>query len=532
MNSSKFSFSLGNYRCFPHDSPANFTIGDGITAFVGSNNSGKTALLRFFYDFREAFERLVARPQPASNRGDLPVAETVRDREELLHNRNSFDMSISVEFPPNHSVEVKRATQLVEATVHRPGTSMVVHRVNGFRAADIEAAQGRNDIVYRQSDDVAMIDLGTILQSTRELKRNCYIPAFRNALNLGGARSYDILVGNAFVTDWIAAKDGETLAKRRTASKVEEDVCRLMGFKKFQARKAAASPSLLIQIDDSDYPMEDVGSGVAQLLMLLGTVALKKPSFLFIDEPELNLHPSLQLDLVTALASYVNGNLVFATHNLGLARAAATRIYTVQRDANGCSSVRPLEDNPTLAQVLGELQFGAYSQVGGNRVLLVEGPDDVLVFQQFLRKFGEDHNVVLLPLGGRSLINGGSTTQLAEIGRICPNIAAIIDSEKPSEGSPIEASRIDFKTNCESLQFRCHLTERRATEHYFTQRSLTAAFGEGAVALDPYAPIKLSGGWYKGRNWLAAKEMTREELDRTDIGQFLKNWLASPIKSK
>jgi hypothetical protein len=43
---------LKNYRCFPDSSPARLVIQDDWVAFVGVNNPGKSALLRFFYEFR------------------------------------------------------------------------------------------------------------------------------------------------------------------------------------------------------------------------------------------------------------------------------------------------------------------------------------------------------------------------------------------------------------------------------------------------------------------------------------------------
>ena len=43
--------TLKNYRCFSDESPARFSLRRGFTAFVGVNNSGKSSLLRFFYEF-------------------------------------------------------------------------------------------------------------------------------------------------------------------------------------------------------------------------------------------------------------------------------------------------------------------------------------------------------------------------------------------------------------------------------------------------------------------------------------------------
>src|SRR5712692_8594322 len=49
---------LKNYRCFPDENRARFTIRPGFTAFVGANNSGKSSLLKFFFESRPLFQQL------------------------------------------------------------------------------------------------------------------------------------------------------------------------------------------------------------------------------------------------------------------------------------------------------------------------------------------------------------------------------------------------------------------------------------------------------------------------------------------
>jgi len=50
-----FDITIKNYRCFSLNKPAHIVVRDGFTAFVGINNSGKSALLKFFYEFRNMF---------------------------------------------------------------------------------------------------------------------------------------------------------------------------------------------------------------------------------------------------------------------------------------------------------------------------------------------------------------------------------------------------------------------------------------------------------------------------------------------
>ncbi|HEV3255849.1 MAG TPA: hypothetical protein VG013_03110 [Gemmataceae bacterium] len=46
--------------------------------------------------------------------------------------------------------------------------------------------------------------------------------------------------------------------------------------------------------------------------------------------------------------------------------------------------------------------------------------------------------------------------------------------------------------------------------------------GDKHRALGPYEPLKaVDPRWAKGDNWRIARMMKREDLDRTDLGQFL-----------
>ncbi len=132
---------------------------------------------------------------------------------------------------------------------------------------------------------------------------------------------------------------------------------------------------------------------------------------------------------------------------------------------------------PRLAEFLGELSFSGYQELGFDRILLVEGPTDVKVMQQFLRKYGKDHQVVIMPLGGRGSINGAAEEQLIEITRITPKVHAVIDSEKASAGAMLEPRISDFQAACARAGIDCKVTDLRATENYLSDAAVKEVKG-------------------------------------------------------
>jgi hypothetical protein len=236
------------------------------------------------------------------------------------------------------------------------------------------------------------------------------------------------------------------------------------------------------------------------------------------------LHPSLQLDFLTTITSYAGEGVFFATHNIGLARSAADRIYAVRKIKLGDSTVTLYEKTPRLSEFLGELSYSNYRALGFEKVLLVEGPTEVKTIQQFLRLWKKDNKIVLAPMGGDSLINRNSEAELAELTRISDNITALIDSELNEVGDQISANRQDFIEVCKGLNIHCHVLKRRAMENYFTDQAVKSAIGPKHSALGNFERLKdASAPWNKRENWRIAGKMTKSDLEGTDLYDFFEN---------
>jgi hypothetical protein len=141
-----------------------------------------------------------------------------------------------------------------------------------------------------------------------------------------------------------------------------------------------------------------------------------------------------------------------------------------------------------------------------------------------LRFFGKEHRVVIIPLGGSALINGGRDLELQELKRISPNVAAIIDSERESETATLGADREAFRNICAANEIECCVLQRRATENYMTDAAVKRVKGQQFTALGPYQALRtLSPSWAKSDNWRIAREMQIDDIRETDLGEFLAN---------
>jgi energy-coupling factor transporter ATP-binding protein EcfA2 len=307
---------------------------------------------------------------------------------------------------------------------------------------------------------------------------------------------FDIAIGQSFIKLWRAYKSGNIKKQNELIKQVTKDISSIFELD-LEINPTPDDQTLQIFVGNRSFKLNELGSGIAQFILVLGTAAIRAPQFILIDEPELNLHPSLQLSFLTTLAAYTKKGVLFSTHSIGLARAMADRVYTVKRIRQGESEVYPLEGVPRYAEFLGELSFNGYQELGFDRIVLVEGPTEVRTIQQFLRMLKKDHKIVLLQLGGRSMINGAREQELHELTRISKHIYAVIDSERSVAGAPLEKSREAFVEICEKLGINCCVLERRATENYLTDDAIKHIKGPAFGALGPYGKLAPPNSWGK-----------------------------------
>jgi ABC-type branched-subunit amino acid transport system ATPase component len=511
--------TIKNYRCFPESSPARISFKPGFTALLGPNNSGKSALLRFFYEFRSLFLSL----SNISTLGSLIVGGRLgfsrpapgQDPTSIFSKTNEHDINIDVELDAPKRIKISLTLSRSFACIGRleiAGLPPLTPKSLGWSGTTLQY-EGR--------------EIGNIQQIAggfMTLANTVYVPAFRNAINAGANSTYfDMAVGQAFVQTWRAWMTGLTTMQNETIYRVTDDIEKIFGLQDLQINPSDDNSTFQVFVEGKSYRLEELGSGFAQFVLVLGNVAIRRADYVLIDEPEINLHPSLQLDFLTTIASYAARGIFYATHSVGLARSTADSIYALRLLKRETSSITLLDQLSTnLPEFLGELSYSGYQILGFKTILLVEGPTDVKTIQQFLRWVKKDHEIVLLPLGGSHLINDKAASHLTEVKRISESVIAIIDSEKDSSDAPLSKDRAGFLEACQQTGVKCHVLERRAIENYLTDKAVKRIKGEKYRALGQFeklADVALS--WSKSENWRIAREMSLTDLEGTDLEKFI-----------
>lgn len=506
----RIEITLTHYRCFHDTAPIKFSLDPGKTiALVGMNNAGKSTLMRFFYEFKNSLENSLqggwSRPGGGTN----------------LYQSNASDSGVL------HRYGVKDVLDLYPNRDASKPIRFSIGFLNSTYESKVSWIAGKGSyelVTYCDEIEVPRLALTDCLD---QLRNTIYFGAHRNLVNqqAGGGAYFDLSVGNAFTQEWDILKNGIDAGNALAALRAERLIADLLGWPSLSINASADKSQILLVIDGQKRSaISELGAGISELVLCIVTAAIKKPSWILIDEPESHLHPALQVKFVEALSSLASHGVMFTTHSIGLARTCADSILVVEQDKAGHSTLRPFEAVTNFSQLMGELSFSQFHELGFNKLLLCEGVTEVKTLRQILRHWKLDASVMLVPLGGTSLIDSKRQDELSEFKRFGVEVFVMVDSERDSAETS-KADRNKFIAECERLFGKGHAiqTQYRATENYFTAEAINRA-----MRSDKYKPLEpfqnstdLALFWGKNQNWRVAAEMTKDDWQKTELGAFL-----------
>jgi predicted ATPase len=427
----EFSLQIKNYRCFPDSSPLRFVVKPGFTSFVGVNNVGKSTILKSVYELRSIFyalgneyNDLVGMIAGKQTRGFDP-SPGLFDREEIFNDSNERPLEIVIEIPRDATPSFPQPSRAI-VTLSRPTSSWTV-RVFADNDPLVFATDHyfKESILMERNRNRPVADFAHFFAVFRTLQQAMFVGAFRHVIPFKaatpisssqafpqGTNYFDLIIGQDFVDAFSSHQTGSRQQSRGIAALID-DLANVFELPNLRLVSAPSRQTFQVSIEGASYKLSELGSGFTQFLVVLGNALIRKPSYIFIDEPELHLHPTLQQKFVMLLGKYSAHGVVFTTHSYGLARSASDSVFTIRR-SDGRRELQPLGQT-SLPEFLGELNFSGYQELGFDKLLLVEGPTDLRCMHEFLRKLKRDHEFVVVHLGGGSSINGKCSAQLADL---------------------------------------------------------------------------------------------------------------------
>jgi hypothetical protein len=278
---------------------------------------------------------------------------------------------------------------------------------------------------------------------------------------------------------------------------------------------ASAGPRVALNFSRNSkswLPADDCGLGLQDVLLIVYFCTEDSTDLLAIEEPESHLHPEMQRRMLSYFAHGADKQIVLSTHS-SIFLSGDARVFSTKHDGEQIL----LDETTNRARLLRDLGYSIADNLVLDVVVLVEGPTDRPVVQEFFKKLPRSQHAEIRawPLGG-DIMDQLDLSVIAESYKTF----ALVDGDPGSS-----RVRKRFIKKCEEHQVSVTCLKRYAIENYFTVAALRSVFPalvpNNVTELEHDKPVADQLGFSpKSGNGAIATAMAFDDIRDTDLGEF------------
>ena len=194
----------------------------------------------------------------------------------------------------------------------------------------------------------------------------------------------------------------------------------------------------LAELDVDDFIVQVNGSGIKEALRLVFDIEFQRPNLLLVEEPEIHLHPALEISMMRYLKEISHDRQVFiTTHSTNfLDTTEMKNIYLVSKVDS--TSVQLLDQCEVEEQVPLELGIRLSSLFIYDRLVFVESQTDEDIIRKWASILGvnlNQSNVGFIHMdGSRNLSHFAASSTLSFLAKRQMKMWFLIDRDEKNEG--------------------------------------------------------------------------------------------------
>lgn len=358
-----------------------------------------------------------------------------------------------------------------------------------------------------------------------EIKNSKFIPAIRQVSITDNDSEYD---GSGIINKLAKLQNPDVHNQdlRRSFSEINDFVKSVLDREDARIEIPYERDTILVHMDNKVLPLDSLGTGVHEVIILAAAATTLNNSILCIEEPELHLNPILQRKLLKYLSDKTSNQYFITTHSPAIMDTQGAEIYHITQ-SDGESKVTRATSDRMKSDACEDLGYHPSDLLQTNCVIWVEGPSDRIYIKYWLKhlapEFTEGINYSIMFYGGRLLSHlSGEENEMAleefiSLRKLNQRGVIVIDSDKEKPRSQLNDTKKRLISEFDKGPGFSWVTAGREIENYFSEEELKF----GIKASSPRCSFNSTFGRYENCLKIKGERGADTQASKTDVAHSI-----------